>query len=162
MMGTDNTTHHRCESPPSPEPTMTDALAQQIASLIPESLEHVIRTNRDRVRLYESTEEELAALHGSVERTSPTGVISQWSFITLYFVETHWPAVYLVGYNAAERSYWMTSMVVAIDGDAVNTKSGSLYLLEGERSTTLNLPYICATLHRWGVGKMFGVPEFFF
>lgn len=141
---------------------MTDTLAQHIANLIPKSLDHIIRIRRDQLRLYESTDEELAALHGSVKRSSPTGVISRWSFITLYFVETDWPAVYLVGYNAAERSSWMTSMVVAIDGDAVRTKSGSLYLLEGERSTTFDLPYICATLHRWGVGKMFGVPEFFF
>lgn len=70
--------------------------------------------------------------------------------------------IYLTGFNDAERSSWMTSLVVAIDGDAVATKSGSLYKLKGDKSEILDLPYICATLNGWGVGQLFGVPPFFF
>lgn len=141
---------------------MPDSLADAIARLIPESLDQILRVNRDRARLYESTPEELAALQRPVERGFPKGVISNWCFITFLIVETNEPMVNLVGYNAEERSSWMTSLVVGIDGDAVETKSGSLYLLDGPRSTEFDLPFICATLNSWGLGQMFGVQKFFF
>jgi len=55
--------------------------------------------------------------------------------------------IYLTGLNDAERSSWMTSQVVAIDGDAIATITGSVYKLKGGKSGILDLPYICATLN---------------
>lgn len=130
--------------------------------LMPTSLDDIIRSNRDRMRLYRSTDDELNALRMPLPTSRDKGVISHWCFITIAQLGEVSPQVCLTGYNAAERSSWMTSQVTGISGNAVATRSGSLYLLEGESSTELDLPFICATLNGWGIGQHFGVPAFFF
>ncbi len=139
-----------------------DTLKQQLEQILPKSLDDIVRTNRDKMRIYVSTDEELAALRASVPIQPVKGVITEWNFITLFLVESSSPMVYLTGVNRAMRSSWMTSLVVGIDGDAVATNSGSLYKLSGDRSDQLDLEYICATLNLWGIGQHFGVPPFFF
>lgn len=139
-----------------------DTVKEQLEQLMPKSLDDVIRTHRDRMKAYLSTDAEIAALKGPVPIQYVKGEISDWAFITFFLVQNGLPMVYLTGSNLAERSSWMTSLVVAIDGDAVATKSGSLYKLKGDKSELLDLPYICATLNGWGIGRLFGVPAFFF
>lgn len=141
---------------------MTPLHLPTLENLMPSSLDDIIRKNRDEARFYESTEAELAALHGVVPIMAVTGRLINWRFITFLFVETNTPMVNLVGYNVDAQSSWMTSLVVAIQGTFVQTKSGSLYQLEGEPSSDLDLPYICATLNLWKVGPHFGVPAIFF
>ena len=137
-------------------------IAQQLEQMIPKSLDGIICTNRDRVKAYLSTNAEIEALRGGVPIQAVTGELSDWAFITFFLAKQGLPMIYLTGFNEAKSSSWMTSLVVAIDGDAVATKSGSLYLLKGDKSEILDLPYICATLNGWGVGKKLGVPPFFF
>lgn len=139
-----------------------DTVEQQLERMMPTSLDDVIRTNRDAVKAYLSTDAEIAALKGAVPIQYVKGEISHWAFITFFITKKALPMVYLTGFNAAERSSWMTSLVVAIDGDAVATTSGSVYKLVGKKSEELDLPFICATLNGWGAGKLLGVPEFFF
>lgn len=139
-----------------------ETVAQQLEKMIPKSLDAIICTNRDRVKAYLSTDAEIEALKGAVPIQSVKGELVNWAFITLFLTKEGLPMIYLTGFNDAERSSWMTSLVVAIDGDAVATKSGSLYKLKGDKSEILDLPYICATLNGWGVGQLFGVPPFFF
>ena len=139
-----------------------DAITETLIDIHPKTLDDIVRKNRDKLRIYASTEEELGALHAPVPIQAVTGVISHWSFLTLFFVELKQPAIHLHGYNAEERSSWMTSAVVGIHGNAVATRSGSLYMLDGEQSDEEDLEYICATLHSWGLGPKFDVPPFFF
>ena len=139
-----------------------DAITEALIDIRPKSLDDIVRKNRDKLRIYASTEEELRALHAPVPIQAATGVISHWSFITLFFAESKKPVIHLHGYNAAERSSWMTSIVVATQGNVVATRTGSLYILEGERSEEQDLAYICATLNMWGVGQGFGVPALIF
>lgn len=138
------------------------AIVQQLEQITPKSLDDIIRTNRDKARMYLSTEAELAALQGAIPIGLVKGKISHWSFITFFLTEKNWAGVYLTGFNAAENSSWMTSMVTAINGTAVLTKSGSIYIFDGEPSTEQDLPFICATLNLWGAGQHFGVPPLFF
>ena len=69
--------------------------------------------------------------------------------------------VYLTGFNEEERCSLMTSRVTAFDGNALMTKSVSLYRIKGYPTDSPDLPYICATFNAWG-GAMLGVPKFFF
>lgn len=137
-------------------------IAQHLEQITPKSLDDIIRTNRDKARMYLSTEAELAALQGPIPIGLVKGKISHWSFITFFLTKKSWAGVYLTGFNAAENSSWMTSMVTAISGTAVLTRSGSIYILVGEPSAEQDLPFICATLNGWGVGQDFGVPPLFF
>jgi hypothetical protein len=71
----------------------------------------------------------------------------------------------LLGYAVDGRCGWITSEVKAIDFEhgLVRTRN-SLYTIRspahGEPPLE-DLPLICATLHRWGVGTYLGVPEIF-
>lgn len=137
-------------------------LAQQLERIIPKSLDDIIRTNRDKARLYLSTEVELAALRGPIPIWPVKGRISHWCFISFFLTEEHWACVNLTGFNEDEQSSWMTSQVMAISGSAVLTRSGSIYTLAGESSTEPDLQHICATLNLWGVGQHSDVPPFIF
>ena len=142
--------------------TIDESLKQALEPLMPKSLDDIIRSNREKARLYLSTEAALDALPAPVPPGPITGTLSAWAFITTYFTDPGVAMVNLTGFNDAENASWMTSQVMAIDGDRVFTRSGSHYRLEGERSDILDLPYICATLNSWGVGQRLGVPPFFF
>lgn len=139
-----------------------DDIVQQLKEITPKSLDDILRTNRDQARLYLSTEAELAALQGPIPIGLAKGNIGHWSFITFFLNKTNWAGIYLTGFNEAENSSWMTSMVTAICDSAVLTTSGSIYILVGEPTTEPDLPFICATLNGWGVGQNFGVPPLFF
>jgi hypothetical protein len=141
---------------------ISEAIAQQLEKITPTSLDDVIRTNKDRARLYLSTEAELAALQGTISNGTVTGEIADWCFITFALSESQWSGVSLIGFNEAEHSSWMTSMVIAINDSTVLTKSGSTYTLVGESSTEPDLFHICATLNHWGLGQRLGVPPIFF
>lgn len=138
------------------------AVAQQLEQMTPKSLGDIICTNRDQVKAYSSTDAEIAALKGAIPIQPIKGELSAWAFITFFLTKQGLPMIYLTGFNEAERSSWMTSLIVAIDGDVVATTSGSVYKLKGDKSDILDLPYICATLNSWGVGRLLGVPPFFF
>lgn len=140
----------------------TDTNRSVIKALIPKSLDDIIRKNRDQLRAYLSTAAELEALRESIPVVHVKSEISHWAFITFRFTTSGMSPVYLTGYNLRGRCSWMTSHVIAIDGDLVATKSGSTYRLVGEKSDDLDLLHICATLNTWGVGQKYGVPEFFF
>lgn len=133
-----------------------------VDQLRPKSLDDIIRFNRDEARLYMSTAAELHALGSSRPPRAPRAVIAEGAFITMYFANPGVAMVYLTGLNETEHCSWMTSEVMAINGDAVFTRSGSCYRLRGRRSDRPDLLHICATLHLWGVGRRFGVPNIFY
>lgn len=139
-----------------------DALETALEQLLPRTLDDIIRANRDTAQLYFSTDYELNPLRGTVEFGPVTARVSNWAFITLHLKESQVGFVYLVGFNQEERCSWMTSFVTGIDKGKVTTKSGSLYELVGDSTLDVDLPYICATLHLWGLGPKLGVPHFFF
>lgn len=141
---------------------VSESIVQQLEIITPKSLDDIIRRNREKAKMYLSTEAELAALQGPMPIGPVKGRITHWCFVTFFITGENWAGVSLTGFNAAENSSWMTSVVTAISGDAVLTKSGSIYILVGEPTTEPDLPYICATLNSWGVGQLLGVPPFFF
>jgi len=139
-----------------------ESITRQLEQIEPKSLDDIIRTNRDMVKAYLSTDVEIEALKRPIPIAFVRGELFDWAFITFFMTENELPMIYLTGFNRAERSSWMTSLVVAIEGDVVATTSGSVYKLKGGKSDKLDLHHICATLNGWGVGQKLGVPQFFF
>lgn len=139
-----------------------DKLKEALEYLLPKSIDDVLRENRQEARLYLSTPEELAVLVGDIEMHHVKGNISDWCFVSFQIMATGQVGVFLVGHNNEERAAWMTSSVTTIAGKAVMTRSGSLYVLDGEPTTEPNLLHICATLHAWGAGQHFDVPHIFY
>lgn len=137
-------------------------LAEELAQLLPESLDDIIRANRDKAQLYFSTDEELAPYRGPVGFGDTKGQVSDWAFISLYLVESRASFIYLVGFNETTQRTLMTSFITGIEDRKVTTKSGSYYELIGDRTLDVDLVHICATLHLWGIGPGLGVPHFFF
>lgn len=134
-----------------------------LESLIPSSLDEVIRRNRDRARLYFSTPEELAALAAcsdSVFGRHIKGVLRDWTLVTLNIVDK--PGVILLGYNTTVGQTWATSLVTGIAGNRVLTRSGSLYQLDGPSSDDPDLLHLCAQIWNWGLGNYLGVPHIFY
>ncbi len=128
----------------------------------PASLDDIIRTNRDSTRLYLSKATEIAVLQGPIPDRPAKGIITDWCFITLLVSQTGEAFVYLIGSHQTDHSSCMTSKVTLISDKAAMTKSGSIYSLAGNPTTTPDLPYICATLNLWGIGPRFGVPPYLF
>jgi hypothetical protein len=139
-----------------------NTIENALEHLLPGTLDEVIRADRDKAQLYFSTDSELAALCSHVPLGPATGQISNWAFITFHVAVTQESFVYLVGFNKAENSSWMTSFVTGIDDRKVTTKSGSLYELVGYSTIDVDLEYICATLNLWGLGPRLGVPPIYF
>jgi len=145
---------------------MDDGLREKLESLIPKNLDDVFRINRDKGRLYAATPEELDTLRGSVPIVRPKGKVIDYWFLTIHLTlsAVEMKKTYLVGYNRVRQSGWITSYLQTIDGNAVYTHSGSVYLLGGEPvgADRYDLPFLCAALREWGFGQAFGIPEFFF
>lgn len=137
-------------------------LANELEQILPKALEEIIGANRDKAKIYFSTDNELESLRSPMVFGTFKAPISHWSFITLQIVDSQASFVYLVGFNPDENSSWMTSFVTGINNRLVNTQSGSLYELVGDRTSDPDLEYICATLNLWGLGAQLGVPPIFF
>lgn len=64
-----------------------DSLVQTLEQLVPQSLDDIIRLNRDKAQLYLSTNDELDVLRGPVVLEMPKARISHWAFITMHLLE---------------------------------------------------------------------------
>jgi hypothetical protein len=140
----------------------TDTLEEQLKQLLPKSLDDIIRTNRDKVQLYFSRDDEIEALRRPLLDGQIKAQVSDWAFITLHFSESQDSLTYLVGFNQTAHCGWMTSFVTGIGHGMVTTKSGSIYELVGASTQDVDLVHICATLHKWGVGQSLVVPHIFY
>lgn len=139
-----------------------DTLEEQLTQLLPQSLDDVIRANRDKVQLYFSREDEIDSLRRPLLDGQIKAQVSDWAFITLHFSESQDSLIYLVGFNQTAHCSWMTSFITGIGHEMITTKSGSIYELVGASTLDVDLMHICATLHKWGVGQSLGVPHIFY
>ncbi len=141
------------------------SIESQIEKLVPKSLSEV--TNNDELRLALATADEMQNLEAAVPESAISQTLTNWQIVVLHVTKNDGSFVNsprLVGAVNETGESWMTSHVVAIDTGAglVQTRN-SVYRVVSPKASEVNLdyPYICATLHSWGLGK-FGVPPFFF
>jgi hypothetical protein len=125
-----------------------------------------IRKNRDRCRLALATNEELATLESSVASLSVQDSLTHWQILVIHITQEDGAQVAsprLVGRLEKSGQTWITSHVLAFNSDTglVQTKN-PVYRAIGERTaeTNLVLMHICVSLHQWGLGDYFGVPQF--
>lgn len=72
-----------------------DTLEEQLTQLLPQSLDDVIRANRDKVQLYFSREDEIDSLRRPLLDGQIKAQVSDWAFITLHFSESQDSLIYL-------------------------------------------------------------------
>ena len=143
----------------------TEKLTAAIQALIPQSLDDIIRINREHVQLRLATDEEVFDLHKVITPGEPKDVIDEWNLIALCQPELDTTFVFLLGDIRRNGHQRITSDVTGIDLDKqlLITKSGSLYQLGTPKNGAPNvdqLYMVCAAFHSWGFGNMLGVPHF--
>ena len=153
-------------------PDNDNSIDQFVEKFVPSTLDGIVRKNRDLCELRLSTEKEikgLSAISVAIQRGGAvTGVLNQWRFVCINRNELLGGQSHVVtGIEEARNTVWSTSEIVSADmsSGVVQTKSGSVYQLgikgDGEPDIDI-LIHICVQIHRWGFGKLLGVPEFFY
>jgi len=146
-----------------------DNLDQALKQALPNSLDNIIRENRDRLTLRMSTADELADLAPMVSmlghQKQIRATINEWRIDCL---DQHLSGKshILVGINVATGNVWATSFLKAVDFEnGLVLTENNIYRLgtkgEGEPAFHLLL-HICALFHKWGFGPSFGVPHIFY
>lgn len=139
-----------------------------LETLVPKSIDDIIRRHREHACLRFSTKEDLEPLASEILPTVRAVPVSLWNLITLTLShpkqrEQH---VFLFGWNDNENRTWNTSPVLQLDAAAglLVTRSGTLYRLAGPQGTEqdLNLLHLCIYLRRSGAREYFGIPAFFY
>ena len=142
-------------------------LGQQIEALIPQSLDDIIRKNRDLVKLRQSSEEEILELYHEITPGHPKDVMDEWTLITLDAFISNFKQIMLIGDVRRSGIQRITSVVQQIDMDRqlLITKSGSLYQLGTPKigpPDSHQLMCICSGFHEWNIGNFVGAPHFFY
>ncbi len=138
---------------------------------IPKDLDDIIRSHRDKCRLAFATAEELDALECEIPSASVGPVrhtLKDWNILMVHAVagESVQSIPKLLGSVQETGQCWITSTVVAVDRQAglVRTEN-SVYRVVGHRSfdpDTHLLLHVCVWLNQRGVGRLLGVPGFFY
>jgi hypothetical protein len=146
----------------------TENLQQALEQLVPKSLDDIIRKHREQCSLALATDVELAELESDISECSVRDTLIDWQVVMIHItaengVRTISPR--LIGRLKWSGESWITSHVTGIDRvkGLVQTKN-SCYQIVGERvdEAGLDLLNICVSLHKWGLGSYFGVPEFIY
>lgn len=148
-----------------------EPLEQRLQELIPKDVDDIIQANRDRCRLAFATDEELNELvreypgsgAGPVRHT-----LNGWNILMIHVVVdgSMQSIPKLLGNVQETGQCWITSTVTAVDSQAglVRTEN-SVYRVVGPRSAEPDmhlLLHVCVWLNQQGLGRYFGIPEFFY
>jgi hypothetical protein len=158
------------------DPADMSGIAEALEKLIPQSLGDIVRQNRHLFCISLATSEELAARAAEIGPGDVKDTISGWRMIAFRTLDRRPPVksegpsgasrISLLGSAVETGCGWITSAVMRIDAanGLVQTRN-SLYRLgvKGAGEPPPNeLMTVCAALHRWGLGPLLGVPEFYF
>ncbi len=140
----------------------------QLTLAIPNSLDDIIRIHRDKVRFYQSTEDQGQSLTTTLVTSPVRETLSGWHFVSRD-ITGYGVTMQLLG-RTANGLPWTTFSVTGIDlSDSlygfVQTENSRYHLVMSERGVgepeSELLALICAQLHESGAGAIFGVPEWF-
>lgn len=142
-----------------------DQLAAAIEAIKPQSLDDIIRKNRDKLQLLLANETDIQNLHSDIDASNPKDIFDDWSLIA--FVTQDKTYLRLIGEARSCKKTKITSIILKTDmgQKVVSTLSGSLYQLgipnQGEPDLHQRI-FICSFMHDIWLGPSFGVPEFFY
>ncbi|TXI45038.1 hypothetical protein [Methylophilus sp.] len=145
-------------------------LIQQAQDLIPESLDEIVRINRDLLKLEYANSEDLSRLATRIQNTNFKGTLVEAFLYKRLTKLSEVEPICAVGYLITEsgKVAFHTSRVVGVDNDQkiIVTASGSHYMISSfadtrQTDSTLLL-HICHVAHRDGWGTHFGIPEIYY
>lgn len=141
---------------------------KSLMSLVPTSLDEIIRKDREVVKLRIATPDELKSLQipqkdfdFAIGSGPPKLKLYDWYPIT--FEVNKIPLIFIFSKIKGGNGIWNTSKIVYANEDwsGVYTQSGSYYALsnkkDGEPPNDMLL-VLCSVLWQWGLGKHLGVP----
>lgn len=149
-----------------------EPIGQHLTARIPENLDDIVRSNRDKCRLAFATDEEFSSLQ--CEQHSSVGgpvrhTLQDWNILMIHVTSggslvKSFPK--LIGSVQATGQAWITSTVTGIDSRANFVKTqNSVYRVTGPRVFEPDmhlLLHVCVWLNQNGAGSYLGVPEFFY
>lgn len=148
-----------------------EPMEQGLQELIPKDVDDIIRANRDRCRLAFATDEELNELEREYPGSGAGPVrhtLNGWNILMIHVVVdgSMQSIPKLLGNVQETGQCWITSTVTAVDSQAglVRTEN-SVYRVAGPRSAEPDmhlLLHVCVWLNQQGLGRYFGIPEFFY
>ena len=146
-----------------------EALLKAFETLIPNSLDDIIRQHRDVASLRLTTDMEVMSLYAPIIPGQVKEFINDWRFIafTLKNAYSCSTEIFLLGNRVSDGNPRITSRVRKVDLDRglVFTNSGSLYGLgspgNGEPDQT-QLFLVCAAFWKWGMGGELGIMQIFY
>ena len=149
--------------------TDNDDVLKAIETLIPNSLDDIIRQHRDVASLRLTTDMEVMSLYAPIIPGQVKEFINDWRFIafTLKNADSCSTEIFLLGNRVSDGNARITSRLRKIDLDRglVFTNSGSLYKLgnmgKGEPDQA-QLFLVCAAFWKWGIGGELGIMQIFY
>jgi hypothetical protein len=151
-----------------PSSLSKDDVLREYRHRIPNSLDDVIKLNRDVLKLEHVELQNLKGMDFSIPITNLKGILTKgfvYKSIGLSPIRTE--AIWLVGYRlgANDTSAVHTSRVIGFDHkqSVFLTQSGSHYVVNEiikSEPEALMLMHICNFLHKRGGGEDFGIPFF--
>ena len=141
---------------------------EQVAALVPNSIDNVIREHRDAIEIRFATPDDLAPTAAVIPASTAGVPISLWNLVCF---DIHAPSatgrhVRLFGRHDIERRTFHSSAIVRLDlaSKLLVTSSGSLYRLEGpgQNPVDMDLVFLCAFMHKTRLGRRYGVPHIFY
>ncbi|MBW8458135.1 MAG: hypothetical protein K0M58_06815 [Thiobacillus sp.] len=140
-----------------------------LQDLLPQSLDEIVRANRDKFRLAFATAEEMKSLERDIPSGGPVRhTLEGWNVLMMHATAggKMQSVPKLLGGVEGTGQSWMSSTVKAIDLDTglVHTEN-SLYRVVGPRSFEPSvhlLLHVCVFLNQRGAGPFLGIPEFFY
>lgn len=142
-----------------------NSFAKQLESLVPKSLDDLIRTNRDLALFRLATDQEVMHLHHEIAPRKPKDTLNDWRLIAFHLKQVNQTYFFMLGTSATSVPR-ITSDVEQIDLDRklILTRN-SLYSLgergEGEPHFE-HLMMVCSAFHTWGLGETLGMLEVFY
>lgn len=141
----------------------SDRLGPALSALVPNSLDEVIKYNRENFQLRLATDEEIFDLYKTITPAQPKDVMADWNLITLFSPDGS--AMWLLGEVRRKGCPRISSDVTGVDliNGFLTTRSGSLYQLGNRKNgppTKEEIFLVCSAFHDWGFGAALGVPNF--
>lgn len=146
-----------------------DPKVSHLQDLVPQSLDEIVRANRDRFRLAFATAEEMKSLERDIPSVGPVRhTLEGWNVLMMHATAGGkvQSVPKLLGSVEGTGQCWITSTIKALDLDIglVQTEN-SLYRVAGARSSEPPvhlLIHVCVYLNQCGAGRYLGVPEFYY
>ena len=144
----------------------TQHIGEQLEALLPKCLDDLIRINRDQATLRLASQEEIMELHHEIIHRQSKAKLNDWRLIALHIKPLNQTQFFMLGYVSTTGKSRITSDVQWVDLDrGLIITQNSLYALgeHGEGEPHLEqLLLICASFHRWGMGRMLGMLDVFY